>query len=446
MNLSLVSSPPIPILVHPRHGWNGGALLLVQSMIMDRPVLHLALPRLLVKVRYRMLHPFIVVPVGIILVRVRPPTLLPYIRAVHGRAGVRQQIAQFQSLDEICVPYQRTIGHSDVRKGLYDLVDLTSTLLEQFRRTVDRGVILHDRLHLAANFGRGGGSVGVPKFIEIGETLHARAVGSSRRVRDVVARSGQVGDAECARSSEHDNVQEGIGPEAIGPVDRRARRLSRREESGHDLVLLEFALGIELGPYDLAVMVGRDTSHIVVDRGEDGDGFLRHVDSRKDGGRLGNAGETFGEQVRRKMIEMKIDVILLGTNAPSLPNFHRHGTGNDVPAGEILRRRGVPFHESFALGIAKDAALAAATLGDETSRAVDTRGVKLDEFRILIGESRSHGHGVAVARARVRAGAGEVRPAVPPRGEDGVVRLDPVDGPVLHIECHDADAPSVVGH
>ena len=64
----------------------------------------------------------------------------------------------------------------------------------------------------------------------------------------------------------------------------------------------------------LAVMVGGDTTHVVVDGGQDGDGFLGHIDTGEDGGRLTDAGQPLGEKVGGQVVQMQVDVILLGSH------------------------------------------------------------------------------------------------------------------------------------
>ena len=53
-------------------------------------------------------------------------------------------------------------------------------------------------------------------------------------------------------------------------------------------------------------------------------------------------------------------------------------------------------------------------------------------------------HRVAVACASVRRRAREVRPAVPPRSEHSIVRLDSVDGAVLHVQTHNTNTTTIL--
>ena len=217
-------------------------------------------------------------------------------------------------------------------------------------------------------------------------------------------------------------------------MDGRGRGLAGGEEARDHLVGYVRAGGVEVGLDDLAEVIGGDAAHVVVHGGQDRDGFFGDVDAGEDGRRLGDAGQPFGQEVRGEVIQMKVAVILLGSDAPALPDLHGHGPADDVPAGQVLGGGGVPFHEPLPLAVLEYAALPAAALRDEAAGAVDAGGVELHKLGVLIGEAGAHGHGVAVPRAGVGAGAGEVGAAVAARGEDGVLGAYAVHRPVLHVE------------
>ena len=430
-------------LIHSSNGRDSGALLLVQSVVVDRSVLDIGLALLLIKVGHSVLHPVLVVTVGVVLVRVGTTALLALLGTVHGGGGIAQKIAQLESLDEVGVPDQRLVGNLDVVELLHDLVNLALALGKELGGTVDGGMLLHDGLHLATDLGGGGGALGVSELVEVGDGFHA---GIGTGVGDGIAGLGNVGDAEGAGAAKDDNVQQGVGAQTVGTVDGGTGGLTGGEETGHNLIVNKVARGIKLGTDDLTVVVGGDTTHVVMHGGQYRDGFLGHIDTGKDGSSLTDTGQPFGEEVGGQVVQMQVDVILLGTDAPSLPNFHRHGPTNDVATGQILGTGRVPFHEPLALGVAEDATLSTTTLGDETAGTVDAGGVELDELGVLIGQAGAHGHGIAISGAGVGGRAGEVGPAVSAGGQDGVLGVDAMDGAVLHVEGGDAGALSIVGH
>jgi len=57
--------------------------------------------------------------------------------------------------------------------------------------------------------------------------------------RDGVAGLVDVGDAERAGAAEDDDVEQGVGAEAVGAVHRGAAHFARREEARHHVVVVD---------------------------------------------------------------------------------------------------------------------------------------------------------------------------------------------------------------
>ena len=214
----------------------------------------------------------------------------------------------------------------------------------------------------------------------------------------------------------------------------RARGAARRAAAQHTV----------LGVDDLAAPVGGHAAHVVVHGGRDGDGLLGDVDAGEDGGRFGDAGQALGEHLGRQVVEVQVQVLAVGAAAAALADLHGHGARDDVARGEVLGRRRVPLHEALALGVAQDAALAAAALGDQAARAVNARGVELHELGVFQRQPRAQRHGDAVTRARVRRRRVEVRAAVAARRQHRVGRAEAVQAAVLHAHGDHAHAPPLV--
>ena len=60
----------------------------------------------------------------------------------------------------------------------------------------------------------------------------------------------------------------------------------------------------------LSSVVGGDASHVVVDSGQDGDGFPGHVNTSEDHRSLRDSGESCSQLLWRKMMQLQVDVIL----------------------------------------------------------------------------------------------------------------------------------------
>ena len=70
--------------------------------------------------------------------------------------------------------------------------------------------------------------------------------------------------------------------------------------------------------------------------------------------------------------------------------------------------------------------------------------MELHELKILQREAGARNHRVTVTRARVRTRATEVCATVTAGREHGLVRAEPVERAVLHVESHDADTLAVL--
>jgi hypothetical protein len=79
------------------------------------------------------------------------------------------------------------------------------------------------------------------------------------------------------------------------------------------------------------------------------------------------------------------------------------------------------------------------TLGNETSSAIDTSRVELNEFKVLEWEASTSDHSITVTRASVRTRAAEVGTAITTSGQNSLVRSEAVQSTVLHVECNDTD-------
>ncbi len=196
----------------------------------------------------------------------------------------------------------------------------------------------------------------------------------------------------------------------------------------------------------LAVEVGRDPAHVVVDGRQHWDGLPRHVHAGEDLRRLADPGQALVEQGGAEVLEVEQDVVPVRPAAAPLVDLDRHGPAHDVAAGEVLGRGRVALHEAFALRVREVAALAARSFRDEAARAVDAGRVELGELHVLERQAGAQRHGVAVARAGVGGRAGEVDATVAARGQDRAMRAEAVQPAVLEAPGQHAAAGAVVVH
>jgi hypothetical protein len=240
-----------------------------------------------------------------------------------------------------------------------------------------------------------------------------------RKIPLRVTRLIDFSDAVGARAAKDDNIQQRVGAEAVGAVDGCAGRLASGEETRNNCVRVSRG-----GPEALAEVVGGDAAHIVVHRRQDGDGLFGHVHAGEDGGRLRDAREALGEHLWRQVIQVQVDVVVLRATAAALHDLHGHRARDDVPRRKIFCGRRVSLHETLALAVPEDAALAAGALCDQAAGAIDAGRVELDELEVLERQPGARSHRAAVASARVCRSGRVPRATVAARRQHGVLALE----------------------
>ena len=91
-----------------------------------------------------------------------------------------------------------------------------------------------------------------------------------------------------------------------------------------------------------------------------------------------------------------MDVISIGPNAATFPNFHRHTARYVIARCKIFILGRITFHETLAFRVGKVTAFAARTLGDQAASTIDTSRVELNEFHVLEWQASASHHATAV--------------------------------------------------
>jgi hypothetical protein len=112
-----------PHLVASGERRNGLALVLVQGGADDGAVAELGLSVGLLLPRESVLHPVLVVTVGVVLAGVGTTGFLAVGGALGGLDGACEQVAELKSLDKVGVPDHATVLGADLREHLVDLVN-----------------------------------------------------------------------------------------------------------------------------------------------------------------------------------------------------------------------------------------------------------------------------------------------------------------------------------
>ena len=207
-------------------------------------------------------------------------------------------------------------------------VNLFLAFGEHFAGAEDGAIVLHDALHVEAKRRGRSLALGVAEPVEAGEREVGAVLGE---LGLFVARLQHLGGAQARGAAEDDEVDQRIGAEPVRAMHRHARRFAERHQSRHDRV----GIAVDLGQ-NLAVIVGRDAAHIVVDGRQDRDRLLGQIDAGEDARALGNAGQPLMQHLGIEMVEVQVDVVLVLADAAALANLHRHRPADDVARGEVL--------------------------------------------------------------------------------------------------------------
>ena len=198
-------------------------------------------------------------------------------------------------------------------------------------------------LHLGAQRSRRHLAVQVADAVEIIE----RFVRHTLRQRLVLlALAHGLAAANGRRTAEHHEVKERVGAQAIRAVDGDAGRLAHRHQAGHDRIGIAV-----LQVHDLAIAVGRHAAHVVVAGGLHRYRLLRGVHAREDARRLGDTRQALMDDLRVQMLDVEIDIILVGAAAAPLADLDRHRAADHVAAGQVLGVRRIALHEALAVRV-----------------------------------------------------------------------------------------------
>lgn len=146
----------------------------------------------------------------------------------------------------------------------------------------------------------------------------------------------------------------------------------------------------------LSFVVCGDSSHVVVNCGQDGDGLFGDVHSSKDHRRLRDPGQPCGQLLRRQVVKLQVHVVLLWTDTPktnetsrvksvppsnacqtppssvpALPDLYGHGAGHHVSGGQVFGVGSVALHEALSLTVDQDSSFTTAAFCDQATGSVD---------------------------------------------------------------------------
>lgn len=164
-------------------------------------------------------------------------------------------------------------------------------------------------------------------------------VGGVGRQRLVIALVLHVlDDVVAGRATEHDEVEQRVRAEAVRAVHGHARAFAHRIEA------VDRFLVIARRAHHLAVDVGRDAAHLVVDRRHDGNRFLDAVDVRELQRDFADRRQTLHDRLGADVRQVEQHVVLVRAHAAAFLDFLVHRARHEIARRQILQRRRVALH------------------------------------------------------------------------------------------------------
>jgi len=293
-------------------------------------------------------------------------------------------------------------------------------------------VQLHGFLHVAADDRGRLRPLALAQVVEASDrALGAALLDFRHKVSWLVLLSDEFG---CG-PAEYNQVEEGVGAQAVGSVDARGGDFPAGPEARDDI-------GTHAG--DLALVIRGHPAHVVVDGRQHWAGIHSGVHACKCAHCLQNAGQALVEQLLGQMVQVQMYMVTVLANAAALHDFDCHGSRHNISGCQVLGSGSVPLHEAFAFRIPEDSAFSAAAFSQEAAYPLNSSRVELHELEILVPEISACDGGISVSGAGVSAGAGLLRATLAAGGEHGVFGSEAVEGAVGHIHGEHADALAVL--
>ena len=202
-----------------------------------------------------------------------------------------------------------------------------------------------------------------------------------------------VADDVVARStSEDQQVEQGVGAQAVRTVHADAGAFADRVQTVHWLALV---IGVLCD--NLAVDVGGYAAHLVMDGGYHGNRLFGDIHIRKVMADFQDRRQAQVDGVAPQVRHVQVDVVFLRTAAPALFDFLVHAARDEIARCQIFQVGRITLHKPFTVGVAQNRAFATAAFGQQHARAGDTGGVELPELHVFQRNARTRGHAQTVA-------------------------------------------------
>src|SRR5690554_1821533 len=230
------------------------------------------------------LQPVFVVTLGKIVTGMGATAFFTLDRRLGSRVGNLIQVIQLQRFDTGSVECLAGIGQLGLANTLVDFFQQLQTLLHALAVTEYAEVQLHAVLQILANLGH------VFTFGSSVQTIQARHgtldvfFGSAVNLK---AAAQLLFDVQASRTTEYNQVQQGVTTQTVGTVNRHTSSLTTGKQARDRLVVAVFVLGQGLATY-----VGGNTAHHVVTGRNHRNRLFNRVNVREGTGQLTDTRQT----------------------------------------------------------------------------------------------------------------------------------------------------------
>src|SRR5690554_6390651 len=224
-------------------------------------------------------------------------------RRLGSRIGNLIQVIQLQRFDTGSVECLAGIGQLGLANTLADFFQQLQTLLHALAVTEYAEVQLHAVLQILANLGH------VFTFGSSVQTIEARHgtlddfFGSDI---DLKAAAQLLFDVPASRTTEYNQVQQGVTTQTVGTVHRHTSSLTTGKQARDRLVVAVFVLGQGLATY-----VGGNTGHPIVTGRDHRNRLFNRVNVREGTGQLTDTRQTQVQGFFTQVIQLQQYVILV---------------------------------------------------------------------------------------------------------------------------------------
>ena len=369
--------------------------------------------------------------VGVVVDRVCATAFVTCGRGHHGGLRAFDEVFHLQGFNARGVEDLGLVFQANVFHTLAQLGDLLHTFVHGGLGAEHTGVFLHAGAqvvgHVLGVFARSG----VVQTRQASQASVCRICGQGLVVFVLLMK---LDDVVACGFAKHQQVQQGVGAQAVGAVHRHARTFAHGVEAIDHRVVV----GGRLGDH-LAVDVGGDTAHLVMDGRHHRDGLFGDVHVGKVVANFVNRGQALHDGLGPQVVEFQMHIVFVGAAASAFLDFLVHATGHEVTRCQVFQGGRIALHETLAQAVEQNRAFATAAFGQQHASTGHASGVELPKLHVFQRDARTCGHAQTVAGVDEGVGGGRKNATSATGGHEHGFGFQDVQVASFHFQCSDTD-------